>query len=187
MESILYFESSADRTKQDKVRTMSLKELRSYKKTLEEELLFLESRLITFMEADKNNYDEITEQIKKLSLDKDREMKKNVERIKERFQRAKLNTDISINRNMDRNATGFKSVICNALYSKINVYDIQKINNTNYTVSFINQTKDAIKRTNQYICNLDKPIAKIRVEEEDEFIPPTQKMSIQYVACDEDW
>ena len=58
MESILYFESSADRTKQDKVRTMSLKELRSYKKTLEEELLFLESRLITFMEADKKNYDE---------------------------------------------------------------------------------------------------------------------------------
>ena len=187
MENIMFFESSADRTKQDKVRTMPLKELHKYKKTLEEELLFLETRLTTFMEADKILCDEIEEQIRKISLDKDKEMKKNLERIKERFQLAKLNTDISVNRNLDRNAAGFKSIMCNALYNKITVYNTQKINNTNYTVSFINQTKDAIKRTKQCICNLDKPIVKIRVEEEDDFVPPVQKMSIQYVACDEDW
>jgi len=183
----MFFESSAERTKQEKVRTMPLKELRSYKKKLEEEMVYLEGQLATFLEQDKLLYDEITEQIRKISLDKDKEMKKNVERIKERFQIAKLKTDISMNRTMDRNAAGFRSAICNAIYSKIISYDAQKTNNTNAALSLINQTKDAIKRTNQYICNLDKPIVKIRVEEDDDFIPNPQRMSIQYTACDEDW
>jgi hypothetical protein len=187
MDSIMFFESSADKVKQEKVRTMNLTELHNYKKKLEEELVYLEDQLSTFLQKDKILYDEITEKIQKLSLEKDREMKKNLELIKERFQISKLKIDTTINRTMNRNAPTFKSVMCNALYSKIIVYEAHKVQNTNVASRYIIETKEAIKRTKQYICNLDKPILKIRVEEDEDFVPNPHRMSIQYTACDEDW
>lgn len=189
MEDILYFQSSADRTKTEKIQKMTKKELLQYLPVLEEEESLLERHMEISSIQERTLEGEINMMIEKISLDKSKDMVKNLENIIVRYNLAKENTKTSYNSSFDRGVT-FKSVVCNKVYDKICKYNSYKINSTNQARVFLNQTKDAITRVKQRICkfeNTNKPV-KTSDSEEDDWVEETkQTIKIVYEPVDEDW
>ena len=153
MDEFEFYDFNACKTKSDRIKTMTPPELRNYKKVLEEDKIYLEENLKTFLIQDKLLETEILEMIHKIGEDKSKDMVKNLERIKKRYQLAKNNYAICLIRNSDRGVT-FKSVICNRLYNKIIHYETIKMNKTNAAMSYLNKTNDALLRVKEKLINI---------------------------------
>ena len=150
MNELLEFRSNADRDKADKIPTMTYRELTQYLRVLEEEKSFLDGLLEKYLIQDTLLENEIDEMIKKIALDKSKDMIKNLQIIVQRFQMAKENIGTSYDRNIGRGVT-FKSVLCNKTYEKICKYNGQKLHSSNNAKMFLYKTNEAIFRVKQKI------------------------------------
>jgi hypothetical protein len=174
MDEFEFYDFNACKTKSDRIKTMTPPELRNYKKVLEEDKIYLEENLKTFVNQDKLLETEITEIIQKIGEDKSKDMVKNLEKIKKRYNLAKNNNAICIIRNSDRGVT-FQSVICNRLYNKIVHYETIKMNKTNAAMTYLNNTNDALLRVKEKLVNIENTVKFVKIvkkkesSEEEEF------------------
>jgi hypothetical protein len=174
MDEFEFYDFNACKTKSDRIKTMTPSELRSYKILLEQDKIYLENNLQTFLIQDRLSETEISEMIQKIGEDKSKDMVKNLEKIKKRYQLAKNNNAICIIRNSDRGVT-FKSVVCNKLYNKIVHYETIKMNKTNAAMTYLNNTNDALLRVKEKLVNIENSVKTVKIvkkkesSEEEEF------------------